>query len=267
VFVVATATGILGLRALWWLIDRQLDAPLASPVPGFFLMLSGGLWLGHWWTFRAVEPRGWRAIGFARSDLTLRSVGGGAALGAVAVGLPSLVLLAIGWLRIEDTAPGDWGRAALATLAVLVPAALWEELLTRGYLFTLIREHVGARRAIVVTSVLFGLLHLENAGVTWQSIALVILAGIFLGSIRVAFDSLYAAWSAHLAWNFVMAGLLHSAVSGVGMGSPNYRTVDAGPDWATGGPWGPEAGVITALGLALGVYLMLRRSRRGARSE
>ncbi|MBC7896400.1 MAG: CPBP family intramembrane metalloprotease, partial [Cytophagaceae bacterium] len=188
----------------------------------------------------------------------------GAVLGAVAVGGPSVVLLLAGWLRIEPSPPGDWGRAALATLAVLIPAALWEELLTRGYLFTILRDAVGARRAIVVTSVVFGLLHIENAGATWQSVTLVMLAGIFLGSILVATGSLYAAWAAHVAWNFVMAGVLHSTVSGIGMGAPNYRTVDAGPDWATGGAWGPEAGLLTGVGLLAGIYIMLRRRRRGA---
>ena len=34
---------------------------------------------------------------------------------------------------------------------------------------------------------------------------------------------------------FVMAGVLHSTVSGIGMGSPNYRTVDAGPVGTGGG--------------------------------
>ena len=61
-----------------------------------------------------------------------------------------------------------------------------------------------------------------------------------------------------------MAGLLHTAVSGAGLGSPNYRIVDAGPDWATGGAWGPEAGMITGAGLLVGIYIMLRRGRRGA---
>jgi len=267
VFVLATVAGVLGLRAAWWLIGQQLRAPLTSPVPAFFIIMSGGFLLGHWWTFRSVEPRGWGAIAFSRRQLTWRGLAAGAALGTVAVGFPSLILLLLGWLRIEPAGPGDWWWASLATLVLLIPAALWEELLTRGYLFTLTAERIGARRAILLTSVLFGLLHVENAGATWQSVALVTLAGIFLGSIRVAFNSLWAAWSAHVAWNFVMAGLLHTAVSGVGMGTPNYRTVDAGPDWATGGSWGPEAGFVTAVGLLLGIYLMLRRSRRGATIE
>lgn len=255
-FLLASSAGVLGARAAFNLWPPSL---LGLSVPTFYLQMAVGLVLGHWWTFRAVEPRGWRSIGFGRGDLTPRSLGIGTLLGAAAVGVPSLMLLLFGWLRVEPSASGSWLGAALATLAVLLPAALWEELLSRGYAFTSLREVLGTRRTIVVTAGVFGLLHVQNAGATWQSVALVTLAGIFLGGIRVATGSLYAAWAAHVAWNFVMAGVLHSAVSGIGMDAPNYRIVDAGPDWATGGAWGPEAGLLTAVGLAAGIYLMLRR--------
>ena len=264
VFVLASAVGILGLRIAVSPLGSGIDTPLGVRIPTFYLTMAAGLSLGHWWTFRAVEPRGWASVRLGRGSAGVRPVGIGVALGAVAVGGPSLLLLGLGWLRLEPSPPGDWWHVTFGSLAILAPAALWEELATRGYLFTLIREAVGARRAIVVTSVAFGLLHVQNAGATWQSIALVTLAGIFLGSILVATESLYAAWSAHVAWNFVMAGLLHASVSGIGMGTPNYRTVDAGPDWATGGAWGPEAGLVTGAGLAIGIFIMLRRRRHGA---
>ncbi|MGQ0649723.1 MAG: lysostaphin resistance A-like protein [Gemmatimonadaceae bacterium] len=264
VFVLGSAAGVLGLRALMGLVAPRGVSLLGLEIPAFYITMAGGLWLGHWWTFRSVEPRGWQSIWMGRPQFRARAMLTGAALGAVAVGVPSGVLLLVGWLRVEPSPSGDWAAAALTSLIVLLPAALWEELMTRGYLFTVIRERVGARRAIVATSLVFGLLHIENAGATWQSVALVTLAGIFLGSILVATGSLYAAWSAHVAWNFVMAGVLHTTVSGIGMGAPNYRTVDAGPDWATGGSWGPEAGLLTGAGLLLGIYIMLRRKRRGA---
>jgi hypothetical protein len=83
-----------------------------------------------------------------------------------------------------------------------------------------------------------------------------------LGSIVVATNSLYAATAAHLAWNWVMAGVLHAPVSGFGVATPDYRLVDAGPDWVTGGSWGPEAGIGAALGMGgVLVYLYARRAR------
>jgi hypothetical protein len=65
-----------------------------------------------------------------------------------------------------------------------------------------------------------------------------------------------------------MAGVMHTSVSGIGMGAASYRTVDAGPDWATGGAWGPEAGLFAGVAMALAVIFLLRReTRHGVRHD
>jgi uncharacterized protein len=90
----------------------------------------------------------------------------------------------------------------------------------------------------------------------------VTLAGFFLAAVLYVTRSLYAAWTAHLAWNWTMAVIFHAAVSGYPMEAPGYRYVDAGPDWATGGPWGPEGGLPAGLGMCAGIaYLLIRRRR------
>ena len=150
--------------------------------------------------------------------------------------------------------------------ALLLPAALWEELLFRGYLWRAVADGAGEWAAVAGTSVLFGLVHLSNAGATARSTALVTLAGLFLGAVLLRTASLYAAWAAHWAWNWTMAALLHVPVSGIGFPAPDYRVVDAGPDWATGGAWGPEGGAAAAAAMVGGMFLLLgaRRTRRAA---
>jgi hypothetical protein len=71
---------------------------------------------------------------------------------------------------------------------------------------------------------------------------------------------------AHFAWNWTMAAVFHVAVSGLPLEGPGYRYVDAGPDWATGGQWGPEGGLPAAVGMAGGMALLLswRRRRTGS---
>jgi hypothetical protein len=68
---------------------------------------------------------------------------------------------------------------------------------------------------------------------------------------------------AHFAWNWTMAVLFHTAVSGYPFESPRYRYVDAGPDWATGGSWGPEGGIPAGLGMIGGMaFLLVGGTRR-----
>ena len=163
---------------------------------------------------------------------------------------------------------GSWTAAAARVSLSLLPAAFSEELLSRGYIFAVLRHSWGVSGALVATSVGFGLLHLQNAGVSLESLMLVMLAGVFLGAVLIATRSLYAAWMAHFAWNWTMAVLFHTAVSGIRFESPDYRFVDTGPDWATGGSWGPEGGAAAGLGMLASIaYLYARHSpRRRARS-
>jgi len=213
--------------------------------------------------FHLVEPRRWAFVRLDRRAARPRMVAGAALLGAVAIGVPSLPLLAFGWLRVTPAPDGSWLVAALGILVFLAPAALWEEMLFRGYAFATLAEWLGTPVALGLTSVTFGLVHLQNAGATAESIAVVALAGVFLGGVLVVTRSLWAAFAAHLAWNWVLAAVLHSDVSGIPFATPGYRVVDAGPDWATGGAWGPEGGVPAALGLvSVTTYLYRRRRRR-----
>ena len=146
---------------------------------------------------------------------------------------------------------------------MLAPAALWEELLVRGYAFAALRRGVGDLSAVALTSVAFGLLHLQNEGANLQAVGQVVFAGVWLCGVLLVTESLYAAWAAHLGWNWMMAAILHAPVSGLGFAVPDFRVVDAGPDWATGGAWGPEAGLGATLGMAATlIFLFARRTRR-----
>jgi membrane protease YdiL (CAAX protease family) len=219
--------------------------------------------VAHLVTFHFVEPRRWATVALDRSAFRVRAIATAALLGAMAVGLPCALLLAVGWLRVAPAPDGSSLMLAASTALFLAPAAFWEELVFRGYGFAVLVEWWGRRAALGVTSAVFGLVHLQNAGATWASVAVVALAGLFLGAVLLLARSLYAAFAAHLTWNWTLAAVLHTAVSGIPFDTPDYQVVDAGPDWATGGVWGPEGGVPAAIGL-LGatIYLYVRRGRR-----
>lgn len=261
IFVVASAIGFLLLRLVLPYLAALLESSTGVRLDVVPWLLMGALLIGHAWTFRIADPRGWRFVGLGREALAGREIARATLLGALAVGVPSAVLLASGWLDAQPGAPGSSLGLAGRALIVLAPAAMGEELLMRGYLFAALRDSWGGLVALGVTSIFFGALHLENVGATVQSVTLVTLAGVFLGGIVLVTGSLWAAWAAHLAWNFVLVALLHTPVSGIGFATPDYRVVDSGPDWATGGIWGPEGGAAAALGLTIGLGYLYRRHK------
>lgn len=236
--------------------------PQGAREASFVTVMAVGLLIGHAWTFHLVDPRAWTFVALGPAAWRPRLIATCAALGALAIAVPSAALLALGWLQIVPAAPGSSLGAAGAALAVLIPAALWEELFVRGYAFAVLRERWGPLPAIVVTSQVFGLMHLLNSGATIHAFVVVILAGLLLGLIREATRSLYAAWAAHLAWNVVLVVLFHATVSGLTMAAPDYRMIDTGPDWATGGKWGPEGGYFAAAGIIAASWYVFRRSMR-----
>lgn len=230
-----------------------------SWVMAIALLLATGFCL------RQIDKRPWSTVWMGRDAAEPGKLAIGFGMGVFAIGLPTALLIVGGLLRNTGAIPGSWWASMMRVSLTLIPAALFEELLTRGYIMSALREAWGWLGAATATSIGFGLIHLMNNGATAGSVALVTLAGFFLAMVLIATRSLYAAWLAHFAWNWTMAAVFHVAVSGYPMESPNYRYVDAGPDWATGGEWGPEGGLPAALGMVAGMAFLY--ARRKPRSE
>lgn len=279
------------LRAIWRLVGFFLVAAgalaLLAPILGIvmsatigqstlvILLLSSvstviALTAAHFVMVRSVEELPWSAVWLGKGSFAPSALGTGAVLGAGAIAVPAAALLAIGWLD-GVSSPGttaDVLRYGLVMLAVLIPAAAWEELLFRGYAMRVLMDAIGTWPAVLVTGVAFGAMHSLNLPEV-QPLALVMvsLAGIFLGWLVVVRRSLPAGIAAHVAWNAVLVAVLHTEVSGAQLGAPPaYRIVDDGPDWATGGPWGAEGGLAAGLGLTVALLITLRRRvRQGER--
>jgi membrane protease YdiL (CAAX protease family) len=229
---------------------------------GDAIAMTIALVAAHAIMIRGVDRGSWSYAWLDRGAASGRVVGFGLGLGAIPITLSSMLLFAIGWLAVEPGSAGSWTAAAVKISFVLVLAALYEELFSRGYLLAVVAELIGMPAAVAVTSVAFGLLHLTNPGASAQPIILVCLAGLFLAAVLLATRSLYAAWAAHFAWNWVMAVPMHVSVSGVVVLQPRYQTVESGPDWATGGAWGPEGGAFAGVAMLAGMaYLYFRHTK------
>jgi membrane protease YdiL (CAAX protease family) len=270
------------LRAPWrilifiivWVAVTLVAAALVSGVQGIASLMGIGAILYYWVDFvailaatvvslRWVDGLDWRFVLMGRQSAQPALLSSGFLIGMVAIGVPCLVLLLTHELRIVPAQHGNWLLAAAQMALFLLPAAAAEELLLRGYIFSVLRESIGWKNTLIATSIAFGLLHLRNPGANAETILAVIIAGFFLGMILLVTESLYAAWMAHFAWNLTMAAGLHTSVSGLGVTAPNYHVIDSGPDWLTGGSWGPEGGVAAAIGMfAFFVFLFSRYGDR-----
>lgn len=141
-----------------------------------------------------------------------------------------------------------------------------EEVATRGWLLTRIAARTNLPLAIVISSSLFGILHMGNAGVTFLSVLNIILDGVLAGLLFIYTDSIWLVVAQHGTWNYVQGNLLGFQVSGTGADASIFSfTMGSGPDWLTGGEFGAEGSIITTLVLLVSVvivYLLRERNER-----
>jgi membrane protease YdiL (CAAX protease family) len=243
-----------------------LSRALGEPVPMYPYSMLVGVLGGCWAGIRFMDVAPWSMLGIGEGTWHPRLLATGAAIGAAAIALTMALLWGAQQVRFEAVpalgfVSDTWTGTSLRLLFVLGPAALWEELAFRGYLYGVAAEAGNRLLARSTTSVAFALVHLMNPGAGVRTTLIVMLAGWCLCVVRERLG-LPGTWTAHLAWNWVMAAVLHVPVSGLPFATPGYRAVVDGPEWLGGGSWGPEGGLMAALVLMVTVGLAEWRERR-----
>jgi len=89
-------------------------------------------------------------------------------------------------------------------MAVLV-APLVEETVFRGYLYPLFAKYFGVAASVIVTGVLFGLMHGAQLGWTWGLVFTLIAVGIIFTFVRARTGSVFASFLLHLGYNSMIA--------------------------------------------------------------
>lgn len=154
---------------------------------------------------------------------------------------------------------------AVALLGFMAAAAVTEELLFRGVLFRVIEERTGTWIALLLTGVVFGVMHLLNPDASlWGAVAIAVEAGFMLAACYAATRNLWVPIGLHFGWNFAAGGIFSVVVSGNGESEGLLDTSMSGPALVTGGDFGPEGSLYTvAAGVALTVVFMWLAHRRG----
>jgi membrane protease YdiL (CAAX protease family) len=238
-FTVSLLAALIGLQVLVSLVARQIPA---TERPLWLLpakLLSGALML---WLYRGeVQYFERRNVSELEPDGAGRRVAVGIVLGAVLFGVV-FALLALGGYVQHLKFGGFTGLPE--QLATSFAATVGEELVFRGAVFRITDERLGTAAALLISSILFGLLHAANPGATPVStVAIAVEAGALLGVAYSASGSLWLPMGLHFGWNFTEGGVFGTAVSG-GQSHGLIESVLSGPTLMTGGTFGPEASVI-----------------------
>lgn len=284
--VVAATIGVTFERAL---VDLAPGGPwaalaaVAGAITLYALVTASTLGVAKW-----IDRRRPGTLGLSRAAVGHhldigRHLAIGLALGVAMSTAFVLVALALGLATVDAVLAVDPGAgvvpgasvtagaagiaAPLVLLAFQVPFAVAvgvaEEVLVRGYLLTNAAEAVTGigpitdRRAvalaIVATGALFGVLHLSNPGASLRSAALITAVGVVLGWTYAASGDLGIPIGIHVTWNLAVAALYGLPVSGLAAPASVLAVETTGPSVFTGGGFGPEAGLLMVVPLAVAV--------------
>lgn len=270
-----TALGRIALFWLLFLLLAQVFGVLLSPLGGAGargLAVGGVAWLAAavlagGALLTRLDGRSWWALGFAPTRRVPAELGAGFGFGAVLMLIAVAPMVVGGLLRFGSDAGdfADWAAAQLSGLVMLAAPAAAEEAVFRGYPLQVLARAGGMPFAVVVTSIAFAAVHTGNPEVGPLAIANIFVAGVMLALVYVRTRSLWAATAAHLGWNWTMAVLLDLPVSGLTwLDTPLYQPWVHGARWVTGGPFGPEGGVVGSAALLIGCALLARTRSRAA---
>lgn len=173
-----------------------------------------------------------------------------------------LLLMLIGMYEVEGLNPLS---SMIPVAAIAVKSSVFEELLFRGVLFRSVEDMAGSWAAIIVSSLVFGLIHLLNPDATLTgAVYIAIEAGLLLAALYLVTRRLWMAIGYHMLWNYVQSAVFSGIVSG-GVKLPGlFQARIEGPTFYTGGSFGMEQSVFAlALCTITGVAMLVIAMRRG----
>lgn len=259
-FVLGTVLGILA--NLLGLLD-QVTTPVWGQVFNFIIITASVYIARRWLDRRPFESLGLRLDGRTLPDLLV-----GIGIPFLQMGFIYVLMLALGWLTFEGFAwefdPISVVITNVITFFVMFIFVGWnEELLSRGYHLQTIASGLNLFWGVIISSAVFGLLHLGNPNATWVSAAGIFFAGVFLAYGYIRTKQLWLSIGLHIGWNFCEGVVFGFPVSGLDIYALTRITVH-GPEIWTGGAFGPEAGLIVLPALLLGALLIYLYTMRRA---
>jgi membrane protease YdiL (CAAX protease family) len=249
-----------------FLFALAIGIPFLIPVEPIQYIGQSLMALGLFYVmFRFVDQRSWSEAGLNINKTWVMECIAGIVIAAFVMGLIFFALWQTNGLEItgfgwERNGTEYWLVPLSLFLLQMMSVGFYEEVMARGYLIPNITEgftsgNINPQKAtviaIILSSSIFGVLHASNPNASLTAVVNIIFAGVMLAVPFVITGRLALPIGLHFSWNFFQGGIFGFRVSGMEFRSSVIQIQQGGPDWWTGGAFGPEAGLIGILGILL----------------
>lgn len=260
-FTLATVTGI-GLSAFLGSLLAPLFHIDSNSLNSAALLLDEVLlltsicavtWVAVTWEGRRID-----SCGLPIHDAFRGHFREGAGLGIAATALVAMAMYAMGGFVILGFGlqGSDWFVQPLLWSIASIVLGIAEEMWFRGYGLQVLTRGVGFWPAAVITSLIFGALHLGKDGENFIDIFNIIVLGFFLCvSVRKT-GSLWLAVGFHVSFDLMQFFVIGTQNGGAKPVGTLFQTEFPGPAWVNGGTLGTEASYFM-LPIIVGLYIYL----------
>jgi len=258
---VLLAAVVVGFNVAWkalGLPGRQESGPWGFLL--FALLISAAALGVIALLLRYFESRSLDAIGMPFVADAWKQTAAGTLIGAVPVSLlVGLALLAgYGTASVGTVAPAALAAVLLPMLLAGFLLAAWEEFVLRGYLLRQLSIGLNPMAGVIITGILFGLMHSGNPGANWQGLLYTAIGGMLMGLWMVRSGSLWLLIGYHFGWNATASALFGLELSGFEEGQSIFVSSLSGSQWLTGGDYGFEASLPAVIFEVLVLSVVLR---------
>ncbi len=216
---------------------------------------------------KVIEKRSFSSIGFNKNNW-LKKYSLGFLIGLAMMSIIVLILFPFGYITVEKNPIQPVGISAISSVLVIlfgwIIQGATEEIVTRGWLLNVLSTKYNIGVGLLISSTLFGLMHLTNPNVNYIAVINIILVGLFYGLYVIKTNDLWAVCGMHSAWNFAQGNIFGFKVSGLDVSVGSLIDLNlVGSDFVTGGIFGPEAGITATFILlaSIGILLFIDKKR------
>ncbi|MCW8849063.1 MAG: CPBP family intramembrane metalloprotease [Melioribacteraceae bacterium] len=144
----------------------------------------------------------------------------------------------------------------LLLLLEYILVGYWEELVFRGYLLQNMADGLGIKTAIIISCLIYGLIHITNPNAGLLSSSIIVLFGFLRIYGYLATKMLWLSIGMHIGWNFFQGPIFGFAASGYKKATLIKNTITSNKEYLTGGEFGPEGSLLIIPILILALYIM-----------
>src|SRR5665647_1940913 len=214
--------------------------------------------VGIVWLFTTkVDKKSFTSIGFDRTKV-IKDIALGLAMGFVIMLSGYSILVLTHQLQFVDI---KFNALNLVySVGVFVFVAVSEEVFTRGYILRNLAVSFNKYVALVVSALIFSLMHLANPNANLVGLSIIFLSGLVLGLPYLYSKNLWFPIALHFSWNFFQGPIFGFNVSGLNfykLIETKYATAN---NW-NGGEFGFEGSILAIfflLGALTAIYFLFR---------